>query len=64
MDDDDATYRKNLEALVTARTEQLRQAVTRISELVEFLKQLQKMQSLDQVKSAVQSVIKKFESTT
>lgn len=62
MDDNDATYRKNLESLVSARTEQLRQAVTQIEELLKFLKQLQTMGSLEQVYDAVQVTITKFES--
>jgi hypothetical protein len=60
--DNDATYRKNLESLVTARTEQLRQAVTRNAELFEFLKQLQTMQSLERVHDAVRTMFENLES--
>src|ERR1051326_4800485 len=54
-------YRENLEALVTARTEQLREAVQKNSDLLEFLKQIQSMQSLNEIHQAVQVEIAKLE---
>jgi hypothetical protein len=60
--DNDATYRKSLEQVVSARTEQLRQAFEVNFELLKCLKEVQLMQSLDQVKDAVQATISKFES--
>jgi len=51
---------KNLEELVAARTEQLRQALTQKHELVESLRQLQSLESLAQIKEALQSAIEKF----
>ena len=61
MDNDDATYRKSLEQLVSARTEQLRQAFELNFELLKCLKEVQSMQSLDQVEDAVLATITKFE---
>jgi len=55
-------YRKNLETLVTARTEQLRQALIQNSELLDFLKRIQSMQSLEDTHQAVQAEIAKLES--
>jgi hypothetical protein len=60
--DNDATYLKSLERAVSARTEQLRQAFEVSFELLKCLKEVQSMQSLDQVKDAVQATITKFES--
>jgi hypothetical protein len=54
--------RKSLEALVTARTEQLRQAVQRNSDLLQFLKQIRSMQSLNEIHQAVEVEIAKLQS--
>jgi hypothetical protein len=59
--DEDQVYRKSLEELVTVRTEQLRDALSVSYELLKCLKEVQSMQSLDQVKHAVQATINKFE---
>jgi len=48
-------YRKNLETLVTARTEQLRQALIQNSDLLDILKRIQTMQSLEDIHQAVQA---------
>jgi hypothetical protein len=60
--DNDATYLKSLEQVVSARTEQLRQAFEVNLELLKCLKEVQSMQSLDHMKNAVQATITKFES--
>jgi hypothetical protein len=60
--DENAEYRKNLESVVAARTEQLRQAFEVNFGLLKCLKEVQSMQSLDQVKDAVQATITEFES--
>ncbi|MBV9180009.1 MAG: hypothetical protein JO356_01740 [Acidobacteria bacterium] len=54
-------YRKNLESLVTARTEQLRQTLSRNTEVVESLKAIQSPDSLEQMRAAVQAAIEKLE---
>ena len=53
--------RESLETLVAARTEQLRQALQKNSDLLEFLKQLQSMQSLNEIRQAVKVEIAKLE---
>lgn len=55
-------YRKNLEQLVTARTEQLRQALARQCELLESLKRMQAIVSSEELRQAVQAAIEKLES--
>jgi hypothetical protein len=57
---EDEAHRKNLEILVNARTEQLRQALNQKHELLESLRQLQSLESLAQIKEGVQSAIEKF----
>jgi hypothetical protein len=59
-DEEQSEYFKNLEELVVARTEQLRQALTQKHELVESLRQLQSLESLAQIKEGLQSAIEKF----
>jgi len=56
----DAEYTKNLEVLVKARTDQLIQAVSDNEQLLALLKQLQCMKSLEQVRDAINTVIRKF----
>jgi hypothetical protein len=51
---------KNLEALVNARTEQLRQAVNQKHELLESIRQLQSLESSAQIKEGLQSTIEMF----
>jgi hypothetical protein len=55
-------YRKSLETLVTARTEQLRQVLIQNSDLLDFLKRIQSMQLLEDIHQAVQPEIAKLES--
>lgn len=58
----DREYVKNLENVVSTRTEQLRQAFSVSEQLLKCLKQIQTMHSLDEVKTSVQAAIQKFES--
>ena len=51
----------NLEQLVSTRTEQLRQVLSEKEQLLECVKQLQSMGSLEQMKEAVQAAITRFE---
>jgi len=59
---EDDAYRKNLETLVTARTNQLKQAMSRNSFLMEFLKRIQSMQSLEEIHEAVRTEVEKLDS--
>jgi len=54
-------YQKNLEQLVTARTEQLRQALGLNHEVFESLKQIRLMKSVEQIQGTVQTLMKKLE---
>ena len=53
-------YLKSLEQLVTARTEQLREAYRKVDEMLQALKQIQSLTSLEQVRGAAQDAIDKF----
>ncbi|HET6180510.1 MAG TPA: hypothetical protein VFE61_26555 [Candidatus Sulfotelmatobacter sp.] len=57
---EDEQYRRSLEELVKARTDQLMQTTSQNSQLMELLKQIQSMESLEQVREAVQACLKKF----
>lgn len=59
-DIEDQEYRKSLEQLVNARTEQLREAYGKVEELVQALKQIQSLTSLELAKKAAQAAIQKF----
>lgn len=52
-----AAYVKNLEVLVTARTEQLRSAVTSIQALVTALKKVQSAQDLKAAQSIADAAL-------
>src|SRR5579864_133942 len=56
----DERYAKTLEKLVKARTEQLMQAVSQNERFLELLKQIQSMESLEQVREAIHAAIRKF----
>jgi hypothetical protein len=56
----DGRYTKSLEELVKARTEQLMQAVSQNEQFLELLKQIQSMESLEQVREAIHAAIRKF----
>ena len=55
----DDHYTRNLEALVKARTEQLRVVVSQNEQYWGLLKQIQSMESLEQVREAVHAAIRK-----
>jgi len=56
----DDQYTRNLEALVKARTEQLRVVVSQNEQYWGLLTQIQSMESLEQVREAVHAAIRKF----
>jgi hypothetical protein len=56
----DERYTRSLEELVKARTEQLIQAVSQNEQFLGLLKQIQSMESLEQVREAVHVAIRKF----
>lgn len=53
-------YTRSLEELVKARTEQLMQAVSRNQQFSELLKQIQSMDSLEQVREAIRAASRRF----
>jgi hypothetical protein len=57
---EDEAHLNNLEALVNARTEQLRQALNQKHELLESIRRLQSLESLAQIKEGLRSTIEKF----
>jgi len=57
---DDVLYTANLEKLVKARTDQLLEVVSQNEQLLTLLKQIQSMKSLEDVREAARSGIKKF----
>jgi hypothetical protein len=57
---EDERYTKSLQELVKARTEQLMQAVSQNEKCLEFLKDIQSMDSLEQVREAIHATIRKF----
>jgi len=59
-DEERSEYYKNLEELVLARTKQLHHALSQKQQLLEFLRQVQSLESLAQIKEALQSAIEKF----
>jgi hypothetical protein len=56
----DERHTKSLEELVKGRTEQLMQAVSQNEQFLELLKQIQSMESLEQVREAIHAAIRKF----
>ena len=56
----DERYTRSLEELVKARTEQLLQAVSQNEQFLGLLKQIQSMESLEQVREATHAAIRKF----
>jgi hypothetical protein len=56
----DDRYTRSLEELVKARTEQLQQAVSQNEQFLGLLKQIQSMESLEQVREATHAAIRKF----
>lgn len=56
----DERYTKSLEELVKARTEQLMQAVSQNQQFSELLKQIQSMDSLEQVREAIRGASRRF----
>ena len=59
-DEERSEFYKNLEELVVARTEQLRQALNQKHELLESIRQLRSLESLAQIREGLQSTIEKF----
>jgi len=57
---EDEARLKNIEALVNARSEQLRQALNQKHDLLESIRQLDSLESLAQIKEGLQSIIGKF----
>jgi hypothetical protein len=58
--EEEERYLKLLETLVKARTDQLQEVVRQNEQLLEVLKQIQSMESLEQVREATHAAIRKF----
>jgi ATPase subunit of ABC transporter with duplicated ATPase domains len=56
----DEQYARSLETIVKSRTEQPTQSVSANEKILEHLKQIQSMESLEQVQEAIQTRIEKF----
>lgn len=59
--DEREEYQRNLEQLVAVRTDQLRHAFAASEELLQCLRRIEKMESLDDVKASARAVIEKHQ---
>ena len=56
----DARYIRNLEDLVKARTQQLQRAVSQSKKFAELLKQIQTMETLEEIREAAHAAVRDF----